>query len=68
MKKSEQKTTDRIKSEKDIASEFLASRRTRRKLLLSELIDKFEKAKFETKASHEDREWLNSPPVGKESL
>ena len=46
MKKSEQKTTDRIKSEKDIASEFLASRRTRRKLL-SELIDKFEKAKFD---------------------
>lgn len=49
MKKSEQKTTDRIKSEKDIDSEFLASRRTRRKLLLSELIDKFEKAKFETR-------------------
>ena len=47
MKKSEQKTTDRIKSEKDIASEFLASRRTRRKPLLSELIDKFEKAKFD---------------------
>lgn len=56
MKKSEQKTTDRIKSEKDIDSEFLASRRTRRKLLLSELIDKFEKAKFETKASYEDSE------------
>lgn len=41
MKKSEQKTTDGIKSEK---------------------------AKFEIKASYEDSEWLNSPPVGKESL
>lgn len=68
MKTSQQNTSDDIKSKKDIDSDIPASRRTRRKLRLDDLLDKFEKAQKDSRDKAEDREWLNSAPVGKELL
>ena len=60
MKTSLQNTLEDIKSKEDKDSDIPASRRTRRKLHL----DKFEKAQASTRRNLEDREWLDSPPVG----
>ena len=35
---------------------------------LDDLLDKFEKAQASTRRNLEDREWLDSPPVGRELL
>lgn len=64
MKTSLQNTLEDIKSKEDKDSDIPASRRTRRKLHL----DKFEKAQASTRRNLEDREWLDSPPVGRELL
>ena len=68
MKTSLQNTLEDIKSKEDKDSDIPASRRTRRKLHLDYLLDKFEKAQASTRRNLEDREWLDSPPVGKELL
>lgn len=68
MKTSLQDTTGNIKSKKDLDSGIPASNRTRRKLRLDDLLDKFEKAQKDSRDKAEDREWLNSAPVGKELL
>lgn len=69
MRTSLQITSDHIKKTKeDRDSGILASGQTRRKLNLDELLDKFEKAQVDTRSSIEDKEWLNSAPVGKELL
>lgn len=68
MKTSLQNTLEDIKSKEDKDSDIPASRRTRRKLHLDYLLDKFEKAQASTLRNLEDREWLDSPPVGKELL
>ena len=52
MKTSLQNTLEYIKSKE-------ASRRTRRKLHLDDLLDKFEKAQASTRRNLEDREWLD---------
>ena len=57
-----------IKSKEDKDSDIPASRRTRRKLHLDDLLDKFEKAQASTRRNLEDREWLDSSPVGRELL
>ena len=67
MKTSLQNTLEDIKSKEDKDSDIPASRRTRRKLHLDDLLDKFEKAQASTRRNLEDREWLDSP-VGKELL
>ena len=68
MKTSLQNTLEDIKSKEDKDSDIPASRRTRRKLHLDDLLDKFEKAQASTRRNSEDREWLDSPPVGRELL
>lgn len=68
MRTSLQNTPDDIKSKKDKDSGIPTCRQTHRKLNLDELLDKFEKAQVDTRRSIEDREWLNSAPVGKELL
>ena len=68
MKTSLQNTLEDIKSKEDKDSDIPASRRTRRKLHLDDLLDKFEKAQASNRRNLEDREWLDSPPVGKELL
>lgn len=68
MKTSLQNTLEDIKSKEDKDSDIPASRRTRRKLHLDYLLDKFEKAQASTRRNLEDREWQDSPPVGKELL
>lgn len=59
MKTSLQNTLEDIKSKEDKDSDILASRRTRRKLHLDDLLDKFEKAQASTRRNLEDREWLD---------
>uniref|UniRef100_UPI003FEF37EF hypothetical protein n=1 Tax=Parasutterella excrementihominis TaxID=487175 RepID=UPI003FEF37EF len=68
MKTSLQNTLEDIKSKEDKDSDIPASRRTRRKLHLDDLLDKFEKAQASTRRNLEDREWLDSLPVGRELL
>ena len=68
MKTSLQNTLEDIKSKEDKDSDIPASRRTRRKLHLDDLLDKFEKAQASTRRNLEDREWLDSPLVGRELL
>lgn len=69
MRTSLQNTSGDIKkTREDKDSGILASGQTRRKLNLDELLDKFEKAQVDTRSSIEDKEWLNSAPVGKELL
>lgn len=68
MKTPHQNTSGDIKSKKDKDSAIPASCRTRRKLHLDELLEKFEKAQVGTRRNSEDREWLESPLVGKELL
>ena len=68
MKTSLQNTLEDIKSKEDKDSDIPASRRTRRKLHLDDLLDKFEKAQASTRRNLEDREWLDSSPVGRELL
>lgn len=68
MKTPLQNTSDVIKPEKDIESDITPISRTRRKLRLDDLLDKFEKAQKDSQVKAEDREWLNSAPVGKELL
>ena len=59
MKTSLQNTLEDIKSKEDKDSDIPASRRTRRKLHLEDLLDKFEKAQASTRRNLEDREWLD---------
>lgn len=59
MKTSLQNTLEDIKSKEDKDSDIPASRRTRRKLHLDGLLDKFEKAQASTRRNLEDREWLD---------
>ena len=59
MKTSLQNTLEDIKSKEDKDSDIPASRRTRRKLHLDDLLDKFEKAQASTRRNLEDREWLD---------
>lgn len=59
MKTSLQNTLEDIKSKEDKDSDIPASRRTRRKLHLDDLPDKFEKAQASTRRNLEDREWLD---------
>lgn len=59
MKTSLQNTLEDIRSKEDKDSDILASRRTRRKLHLDDLLDKFEKAQASTRRNLEDREWLD---------
>lgn len=59
MKTSLQNTLEDIKSKEDKDSDILATRRTRRKLHLDDLLDKFEKAQASTRRNLEDREWLD---------
>lgn len=59
MKTSLQNTLEDIKSKEDKDSDIPASRRTRRKLHLEGLLDKFEKAQASTRRNLEDREWLD---------
>lgn len=59
MKTSLQNTLEDIKSKEDKDSDIPASRRTRRKLHLDYLLDKFEKAQASTRRNLEDREWLD---------
>lgn len=59
MKTSLQNTLEDIKSKEDKDSDIPASRRTRRKLYLDDLLDKFEKAQASTRRNLEDREWLD---------
>lgn len=59
MKTSLQNTLEDIKSKEDKDSDIPASRRTRRKLHLDNLLDKFEKAQASTRRNLEDREWLD---------
>ena len=59
MKTSLQNTLEDIKSKEDKDSDIPASRRTRRKLHLDDLLDKFEKAQASTRRNLEDREWLH---------
>ena len=59
MKRSLQNTLEDIKSKEDKDSDIPASRRTRRKLHLDDLLDKFEKAQASTRRNLEDREWLD---------
>lgn len=59
MKTSLQNTLEDIKSKEDKDSDIPASRRTRRKLHLDDLLDKFEKAQASTRGNLEDREWLD---------
>lgn len=59
MKTSLQNTVEDIKSKEDKDSDIPASRRTRRKLHLDDLLDKFEKAQASTRRNLEDREWLD---------
>lgn len=69
MRTSLQNTSGDIKkTREDKDSGILASGQTRRKLNLDELLDKFEKAQVDMRSSIEDKEWLNSAPVGKELL
>lgn len=68
MKTSLQNTLEDIKSKEDKDSDIPASRRTRRKLHLDDLLDKFEKAQASTRRNLEDREWLDSPPGRQELL
>ena len=67
MKTSLQNTLEDIKSKEDKDSDIPASRRTRRKLHLDDLLDKFEKAQASTRRNLEDREWqgtaLKTPRV-----
>lgn len=56
MKTSLQNTLEDIKSKEDKDSDIPASRRTRRKLHLDDLLDKFEKAQASTRRNLEDRE------------
>lgn len=59
MKTSLQNTLEDIKSKEDKDLDIPASRRTRRKLHLDDLLDKFEKAQASTRRNLEDREWLD---------
>ena len=59
MKTSLQNTLEDIKSKEYKDSDIPASRRTRRKLHLDDLLDKFEKAQASTRRNLEDREWLD---------
>lgn len=59
MKTSLQNTLEDIKSKEDKDSDIPASRRTRRKLHLDDLLDKFEKAQASTRRNLGDREWLD---------
>lgn len=59
MKTSLQNSLEDIKSKEDKDSDIPASRRTRRKLHLDDLLDKFEKAQASTRRNLEDREWLD---------
>lgn len=68
MKTSMQSSSDDIKHKSDKDTGIRASGRTRRKLHLDDLLDKFEKAQVDTRSSIEDKEWLNSVPIGKELL
>lgn len=68
MKKSLQNISNDIKPEKDRDSGPPVPRQPRRKLQLDELLDRFEEAQVSTRRNLEDREWLDSPPVGKELI
>lgn len=51
-----------------IDSDIPVFRRNKRKLLLNELLDTFEKVQGEKRAHFKEREWFNSRPVSKELL